>query len=110
MRDTEVKGVAKLLLSDYETAEDCAKAIIKWLDEDRGKRTSYISVMQFGEQRPVFYLGLGPYPGVTSASKAAMTHPAADEAHKVVVVPVTSKEGFENMMKKIDVYKKGVNK
>lgn len=105
MRKTEVQGVAKILLSDgeYETAEDAATAIIKWLDADRAKRTSYVAVMQFGH-RPgnVFYVGLGPYPGRASAEAAVKTHPAADEAYKVAVVPMTSDEGFKALIQKVD--------
>lgn len=107
MRKSEVTGVAKILLSDgdFETAEDAAKAIIQWLDEDRAKRTSYVAVMQFGEG-PAFYVGLGPYPGVKSAVNAAESHPAAGEAFKVVVVPMSSPEGVEKMKRELDEYKK----
>lgn len=105
MRRTEVTGIAKILLSDgeFETAEDAAKAIIKWLDEDRAKRTSYVAVMQFGTKPgSVFYIGLGPYPGRKSAEEAVRKHPAADEAYKVAVVPVTSDAGFRELVAKVD--------
>lgn len=107
MRKSEVKGVVSILEApeEYETPEDAAKAIIKWLDEDRAKRTSYVAIMQFGVG-PSFYVGLGPYPGQKSAEKAALSHPAAGEAHKIVVVPTTSPEGVERMKQEIDVYRR----
>lgn len=110
MRKSEVTGVAKILVSDneYDSPEDAAKAIINWLDEDRAKRTSYVAVMQFGESGP-FYVGLGPYPGQKSAINAAQDHPAAGEAFRVVVVPVSSPEGVEKMKSEIDEYRKGMN-
>lgn len=99
MRKSEVTGIAKILLDEveYETAEECAKAIIKWLDDDRAKRTSYVGVMQFGKG-PAFYVGLGPYPGRASAEKAVTSHPAAGEAFKIGIVPVTSPEGLAKQL------------
>lgn len=104
MRKSEVAGVVSILedSAEYETPEDAAKAIIKWLDDDRAKRTSYVAVMQFGSGASTpFYVGLGPYPGKTSAKNAALAHPAACEAFRIVVVPTTSEEGIKEWIKQI---------
>ena len=75
--------MAKILLSDgdHETAEDAAKAIIRWLDEDRAKRTSYMGLLIMGS----IAIGIGPYPGQKGAEKALTGHPAASEASRLVV-------------------------
>lgn len=109
MRKTEVAGVAKLLLEDYESPEEAAKQIINWLDADRAKRTSYVAVMQFGKDS-IFYQAIGPYPGYKSAHKAVVSHPAAVEANRMAVVPMTSAEGIADMLKTLDTYHKGINK
>lgn len=104
MRKTEVSGIVRILEApnEYETPEEAAKAIINWLDADRAKRKSYVAVMQFGKPPgSIFYIGLGPYPGQKSAVEAVQRHPAASEAYKVVVVPVTSPEGFEALLRKV---------
>lgn len=108
MRKTEVAGIARILEDPvdvdgkpYETPEDAAKAIIKWLDEDRAKRKSYAAVMQFGHGKAYFYVGLGPYPGAASAEKAAREHPAAAEAYKIAVVPLRSPEGLKDLLEQV---------
>ena len=106
-RASEVTGVARLLLADYESPEAAAKEIIAWLDQDRAKRKQYLAVMQFGE-RPgnCFYIGLGPYPGWKSAEKAARSHPAAGEAYKIAIVPTINAAGLAEVLRNIDTYTK----
>lgn len=107
MRKTEVAGVAELLLADYNSPEEAASRIIRWLDNDRAKRTSYVAIMQFGgipEGTSVFYVGLGPYPGAQSARKAVLSHPAAGEAKRLAVVPMKSAEGVAEMIRHLDSY------
>lgn len=108
MRKSEVTGIAKLLESgEFETAEDAAAAIIKWLDEDRMKRTSYVGVLQFGtEKGKLFYVGMGPYPGRRSAENAVAGHPASGMASGRAVIPVTSASALDSQIKGLDQYKR----
>lgn len=82
------------------SAEEVAKACIVALDKARGDRRTYVAVMQFGEAKP-FYLGLGPYEGKKSAANAALAHPAAGEAFKIVVIPLLNAEGMATLLKAV---------
>lgn len=98
----EMNAIAPLLEEEWEDAEDLVNAVVAALDKARMDRTRYVAVMQFGtEDGKCFYLGLGPFPGVKSARKAAERHPGASAAHKIVVVPVTSPEGMDRMLKEV---------
>lgn len=98
----EIRPIVALLEQEWDSAEDMAKAIVKALDEARASRTRYIAVMQFGsEDGKCWYVGLGPYPGGASAKRAVQRHPGATLAHRCAVVPVTSGEGLEVLLKEV---------
>lgn len=99
-RPLEVKALVPLLEQDWATPEELAEALIAALDDARAGRTSYIGIMQFGREKPI-YVGLGPYPGLTSARNALAKHPAVTEATARAVVPVIGPEGFEQLLKKV---------
>ena len=102
-RKSETGLVTELLLQDWDSPEDLADSIIKAVDEDRAKRTSYVAIMQFGEGNgSVFYMGLGPYAGAKSARKAVKGFPGATEAYRIAVVPVTSQEGLRQQLEELN--------
>ena len=92
-----------LLEQDWETPEELAKALIVALDKARAGRTTYIGVMQFGptSNEGVFYHGLGPYAGVTSALRAVQKFPGASVAQRIAIVPVTNDEGLDQKLKEV---------
>jgi hypothetical protein len=116
VRPLEVKALLPLLEEDWtDTVNEktgkvtpgvvrLATALIQKLDEVRADRTSYIAVIQIGGKNG-FYVGIGPYPGESSAMKALLKHPVMQDktlATGAAIVPVESQEGFENRLKEID--------
>ena len=102
VRPLEIKALVPLLEQDWESPEELAKNLIEALDKARASRTSYVAVMQFGDRDGhCWYYGLGPYPGMTTASNAVQRHPGATVATKVVVVPVTSPEGLDRLLREV---------
>jgi hypothetical protein len=100
-RPLEIKAVAKLLQKDWDSPEALAKALIEELDRVRADRTSYVAVMQFGDDGSIFYAGLGPYPGAKSAQQAMAYHPSAGMATKRAVVPMMNADGLKQHLKKV---------
>lgn len=91
----EINALVELLEQDWETPEELAKAAIAALDEARIERTTYVAVLQFGNSKPVWYAGLGPYAGATSARNAAQKFPGSSVATAIAVVPLKSPELIE---------------
>lgn len=102
VRPLEIKALMPLVEQDWPTPEALCEAVIKALDVARASRTSYAAVMQYGEERPCWYLGLGPYPGAASAKKAAARHPGAGMAFKIAVVPLLSEHGLQSLLEGVD--------
>jgi len=105
---TEIALFVKMLESpeDYDSPEDLAKQMIEALDLKRAEKTRYVAVAQFGGGKPglegpAWYAGLGPYPGKATATKAAESHPGFSLASRIAVIPVQSKEGFEQLLKEV---------
>lgn len=104
VRPLEVKALLPLLQQDWESPEELAAALIAELDSVRASRISYVGVLQIGGAKGI-YVGLGPYPGIASAERALMRHPAVSDRTLVtgaVIVPVETPEGFENRLKELD--------
>lgn len=103
IRQADIKALVPLLLEDWETPEDLAKAVIGHLDKARAERGFYVGVLQFGyKATPPIYLGLGPYPGQKSAARAVAGHPASGMALGRAVVPVTTPAGLAAQLKELD--------
>lgn len=100
VRPLEVRALVPLLEQDWETPEELAEGLIRALDTVRAERTSFVAVMQFGLESPLFYAGLGPYPGYKSAQAAVLRHPGATMASVIAVVPIMSPDGLEVHLKK----------
>lgn len=96
----EIKALVDLLEQDWETPEVLAEALAKALDEARAERTTYVAVMQFGTNVPI-YLGLGPFAGAKSASNAASKFPGATLAHRIAVVPMMNDEGITQKLREV---------
>lgn len=106
VRPLEVKALTPLLEQDWETPEALAEALILELDNVRASRTSYVGVLQV---LGAIYTGVGPYPGVRSAQKALMNHPAMGDETLVtgaIVIPIETPEGFEKRIKELDALPK----
>lgn len=101
IRPLEVKALTPLLIQDWPSPEELAAALITTLDQTRADRTSYVSVAQFGFQSPVYYVGLGPYPGMASARKAVTGHPGYSLATKIVTVPLLSPAGLTTLLNRV---------
>lgn len=99
----EIQAAVELLEQDWETPEQLAEELIRTIDRARSDRTMYIAVMQFGSGQPArpFYLAIGPYAGRRSAQRAAESFPAATEAHRIVVIPLTNQAGVEARLKEV---------
>lgn len=97
----EVAALRPLLSEEWEDEADLIKAIVNALDEALAAKTRYIAVMQYGlEDGACFYAGIGPYSGKASALAAVKRHPGATVADKRVIVPVTSPEGLDDLLKR----------
>lgn len=105
----EVNALVPLLEQDWDSPEDLASALIRAVDQARAERKLYVAVMQFGGggnggkgmSGPVWYTGVGPYPGKDSAKKAVLSHPGASLATKIAVVPVVSPAGLELLLRDV---------
>jgi len=95
----EITAVVELLEQDWETPEELAKAVIAAVDDARVERTTYVAVLQFGKAKPVWYAGLGPYAGATSARNAAKRFPGSSVATVIAVVPLRSPEMVEQQLR-----------
>ena len=101
VRPLEVAALVPLLEQDWETPEVLAEALIQALDQARASRTSYVAVMQMAMEQPVWYIGLGPYPGAKSARNAVLKHPGASMAKKIAVVPMVNEEGLQKLIRDV---------
>lgn len=103
VRPLEVKAILPLLEQDWDSREGMAAAIIQAIDEARASRTSWIGVVQFKGNSPV-YVGIGPYPTRASALRALASHPVVSDSLVAgrAVVPVESPLGLERRVKALD--------
>lgn len=100
-RPLEIRALVPLLKEDWETPELLAQALIEKLDRVRSDRTTYVAIMQFGAKKPVFYEGIGPFPGAKTAQNALAKHPGRSMATAIAVVPIRSPEGLEALLKEV---------
>lgn len=97
----EEAALRPLLEQEWENVEDLMKALVDALDEARAHTTRYYAVMQFGtEDGKCWYHGFGPFAGRKSAKQAVSRFPGATLASKIAVVPVTSPEALDELLKK----------
>lgn len=105
----EIDALVPLLEQDWETPEVLAAALIQALDKARAERKLWVGVMQFGGAQPgkpgmsgpAWYVGVGPYPGATSARNAIEAHPSAGMATALAIVPLRSPEGLQQLLREV---------
>jgi hypothetical protein len=102
MRQSDIKAVATLLEFDWESPEALAKAMIETYENSVADRTTYAGVIQLDLSGPPSYVGVGYFPGSSSARRAVVSHPAAGMARKIAVVPMVSPKGLTKMVAELD--------
>lgn len=108
-RKSEITALTKILVSDieYDTPEDCVRAMIEELDQLRADRLDYVGVMQFGSPGKHMTTAIGPWPGKAGAVRALTKHPAAGMASVLVVCPLQSPQGVEKALEGLDAKPEG---
>ena len=98
----ETDAIAALLKQGADTPESLANAVIEELDRVRGERTTFLVVMRLGVGKTATHYGYGPYSTRNQAIKSIEEHPVASTATGIAVVPVTSAEGLEQIIERVD--------